>query len=140
MAVRRWGGTPRVLARTDESVSSSRPLTESHDTGQPDSEDGTIVPTGTPVKGDEGPPFVPPPRSREHRPLGARSSGRRSRLAMEAMRKYPATVHASSILRTLHHIRVRGVAKGLTVTWPYAPCIVSNDTKSFLGQREIRAC
>ena len=31
-------------------------------------------------------------------------TGRR-RLAMEAMRKYPATVHASSILRTLHHIR-----------------------------------
>jgi len=35
-AVRRWGGTPRVLARTDESVSSSRPLTASRDADQPD--------------------------------------------------------------------------------------------------------
>jgi len=36
-AVRRWGGTPRVLVRTDESISSSRPLAAPLGTGQPDS-------------------------------------------------------------------------------------------------------
>ena len=53
-ATRRWGGTPRVLART-ESVSSSRPLTASLDTDQPDSRTDTIATGGGPVKGPQAP-------------------------------------------------------------------------------------
>ena len=53
-AVRRWGGTPRVLARTDESVSSSRPLAASRDTGQPDSRIETMGPASCPSRALSG--------------------------------------------------------------------------------------
>lgn len=76
-AVRRWGGTPRVLARTDESVSSSRPLTASRDTDQPDSRDETIGPGGSPVKGPQGPLYSrATPEGPAPRPLDPRGQRR----------------------------------------------------------------